>query len=215
MRFTRECLEDLDSRRRAALVNSVSGYKSANLVGTCDDQRHPNLAIMSSAVHLGSHPPLMMLVLRPTAARQHTLANILATGHYTLNHVTAAFFREAHQTAARYPRETSEFTEVGLTPLWLEGINAPFVAEAPVRIGLELREHKPLDINGTHLLIGEITCLEIPSGAMLEDGSLDLVAAGSVAISGLDTYLRAERLGKLPYAKPAAILGPGTSCDGK
>ena len=50
-------LSAMTSRQRATLVNSLSGFKSANLVGTADAAGSTNLAIMSSAVHLGSHPP--------------------------------------------------------------------------------------------------------------------------------------------------------------
>ncbi len=202
MNFSRDHIAAMEKRYRAALINSVTGYKPANLVGTASASGQSNLAIMSSAVHLGSHPPLVMLVLRPDDARQHSLANILDTGHYTLNHVAENFFRAAHQTAARYPEDVSEFDQVGLTPQWIEGVAAPFVAESPVRMALELREHKPLDINGTHLIIGEICHLELPDAALLEDGSIDLLETGSVAISGLDSYFATRRLDKLPYAKP-------------
>lgn len=202
MNITRAEIDAMESRYRAALMNSVTGYKPANLVGSCDGEGVTNLAIMSSAVHLGSHPPLVMLVLRPVAAAQHTLENILATKHYTLNHVHSDFYKAAHQTAARYDRDVSEFDEVGLTPLWRDGFTAPFVQEAAIRIGLELREHRPLEINGTQLLIGEIVSLDVPAGALMDDGSIQLEAAGSVALSGLDSYFETRLLDRLPYAKP-------------
>lgn len=66
-------LSAMPSRQRAALVNSLSGFKSANLVGTADAQGMTNLAIMSSAVHLGSHPPLLALIVRPGGEERHTL----------------------------------------------------------------------------------------------------------------------------------------------
>jgi flavin reductase (DIM6/NTAB) family NADH-FMN oxidoreductase RutF len=200
--LNREDINAMESRYRAALINSVSGYKSANLIGTCDPAGNPNLAIMSSAVHLGSHPPLLMLVLRPTDARQHTLENILDTGSYTINHVSTRYVEAAHQTAARYPKDVSEFDAVGLTPDWQAGVSAPFVAEAAISLGMQLREHRPLEINGTQLIIGEICRVILPDAALQEDGSIDLALAGSVALSGLDTYFETRRLTKLPYAKP-------------
>ena len=114
-------------RRRAAFVNSLSGFKSANLVGTVNSDGVTNLAIMSSAVHLGSHPPLMALIIRPGGAERHTLANIIHTGYFTINHVNTAMIEAAHQTAARYPRQVSEFDATGLTPQWHPDLNAPMV----------------------------------------------------------------------------------------
>jgi len=171
-------LGGMERRYRAAFVNSLSGFKAANLVGTRDPDGNCNLAIMSSAVHLGSHPPLLALVMRPDDAGQHTLANILDSGVYSLNHVGEAFFKAAHQTAARYPRGTSEFSEVGLTPLY------------------------KLAINGTNLVIGEIVMVNLPEDSIDADGSVDIAAAGTITVSGLDSYHRVQALGRQPYAKP-------------
>lgn len=195
-------IQALGSRERAALVNSISGFKAANLVGTVSADGNTNLAIMSSAVHLGSHPPLLALILRPDDACQHTLENILATRVYTLNHVNESIYAQAHQTAARYPRDVCEFEATGLRAQWEPNFAAPFVAEARIRMGMTLREHQKLTINGTQLIIGEVATLSYPQDSVNGDGSLDLASAGTVALSGLDSYYRAKRLGRMAYAKP-------------
>lgn len=192
----------MGSRERAAFVNSLSGFKSANLVGTANANGQTNLAIMSSTVHLGSHPPLLALIVRPGGEERHTLKNILETGCYSLNHVNADIIESAHQTAARYPAGSSEFDATGLTPHWHEGFGAPMVLEASVRLGMQLREHTPLEINGTHLVIGEVILADVPSPACRADGSLDLVAAGSVSLTGLDTYHQSVDIKRMAYAKP-------------
>jgi flavin reductase (DIM6/NTAB) family NADH-FMN oxidoreductase RutF len=202
MRVSTEQLRDMDTRTRAAFVNSLSGFKSANLVGTIDGDGRTNLAIMSSAVHLGSSPALLALVIRPGGEERHTLENILSTGYYSINHVTAAIVESAHQSAARYDRETSEFQATGLTPLWREGFTAPLVAEAGIKLGLALRDHQELSINRTHLVIGEVMFAEVPTDSMREDGAVDLASAGSVALSGLDTYSRPIAFKRMAYAKP-------------
>ncbi|PLW70717.1 flavin reductase family protein [Pseudohalioglobus lutimaris] len=195
-------LDAMPSRERAALVNSLSGFKSANLVGTADADGRCNVAIMSSVVHLGSHPPLLALVVRPGGEERHTLDNLLRSGHYSINHVAVDMVDAAHQTAARYPRDISEFEATGLTPEWWEGFNAPLVAEAHVQIAMQLREHQKLAINGTHLVIGEVVQAEIPNGCVNEDGSLNLTEAGTVALTGLDSYHRADLMKRMAYAKP-------------
>lgn len=202
MQMNEETIAALPTRQRAALINSLTGFKSPNLVGTADPHGNTNLAIMSSAVHLGSNPPLIALVIRPGGEERHTLQNILMTGVYTLNHVTEPLIAAAHQTAARYQREVSEFEATGLTPLWQPGLAAPMVSEASIRLGLELREHQELQINGTHLVIGEIVLAEFPERAVMEDGALNLVECGSVALTGLDTYHAAKPVKRMAYAKP-------------
>jgi flavin reductase (DIM6/NTAB) family NADH-FMN oxidoreductase RutF len=195
-------LAALDRRRRAALVNSLTGFKSANLVGTSDGMGRSNLAIMSSLVHLGSSPALFGLVLRPDSVERHTLDNIRRTGVYSVNHVHEGIVAAAHQTAARYPREISEFAATGLTEHWVEDFDAPLVAEAAVRLGLALRDEISLEINGTRLLIGEVCYVDVPDRALAADGSLDVGAAGSVALAGLDRYYRTSLYKRMAYAKP-------------
>lgn len=204
----------LDKRYRAALINAVTGFKPANLVGTADAQRQSNVAIMSSVVHLGSRPPLLGLVIRPDPVDRHTLDNILETGFYTINHVGEHFIEAAHQTAARYPREVSEFDATGLAAHWHDGFPAPFVGEATIRMGMRLREHQELAINGTHFVIGEIVLLEVPDDCVDAEGRLNLVRAGTVALSGLDTYHTARPLKVMAYARPEHAprdIGPSST----
>jgi flavin reductase (DIM6/NTAB) family NADH-FMN oxidoreductase RutF len=202
MKFTSGDIQSMDRRRRAAFINSLSGFKPANLVGTADANGQTNLAIMSSAVHLGSDPPLLALIVRPGGEERHTLTNILATGHYSFNHVTGPLVEAAHQTAARYHRDVSEFDAAGLTAAWREGFDAPLVAEADIRLGMVLREHQHLRINDTHLVIGEIILAEVPDRCLRDDGAVDLEEADTVALSGLDTYYRPYTLKRMAYAKP-------------
>ena len=67
---------------------------------------------------------------------------------------------------------------------------------------MQLREHQPLAINGTHFIIGEVLAIELPETILSEDGSVDLVEADTVALSGLDRYHRASLHKRMAYAKP-------------
>jgi flavin reductase (DIM6/NTAB) family NADH-FMN oxidoreductase RutF len=140
--------------------------------------------------------------VRPDSARRHTLENLLDSGAYTLNHVTAETFRQAHQCSARYPAEVSEFEATGLAPHWEPGFQAPFVQEARIRLAMSLQERHDLAINGTILIIGRIEQAWLPEDCLGPDGFVDLEQAGTVASSGLDSYHLTQRLGRLPYAKP-------------
>lgn len=202
MRLTRQDIDGLERRRRAALINSITGFKPANLVATVDNAGRSNVAIISSLVHIGSNPPLLALVFRPDSVDRHTLGNIRATGAYTINHVHEGVIDAAHQTAARYPREVSEFAATGLTEHWHDEHPAPFVGEARVRIAMRLREEQVLQINGTHLVIGEIMAIEIPEHSVLDNGALDPARAQSVALAGLDSYYSATLLQRMEYATP-------------
>lgn len=201
MQIHRNDLTNMEQRYRAMFINSLSGYKSANLIGTIDKEAKTNLAIMSSVFHLGAQPPLMGLIVRPDVAERHTLDNIRSTGVYTINHVNQNIYKQAHQTSARYPKTISEFDAVGLTTEFRDDFKAPFVKESMISMGLELREERLMEINGTHLIIGEIVEVSVPDNTVSDDGFVDLAKADTVAIGGLDGYFSAQLNERLAYAK--------------
>ena len=201
MQFNSDDLNAMEQRYRAMFINSLSGFKSANLIGTADASGHTNLAIMSSAFHLGAHPPLMGLIVRPDVAERHTLNNIRETGAYTINHVHTKMYAQAHQTSARYPQAISEFDAVNLTADFVEDFAAPFVKESIISMGLVLREEQLMKINGTHLLIGEIQMVNVPDKLISDDGFINVAEANTVAVSGLDGYCSGALIERLPYAK--------------
>ena len=199
--FDAKDISRMDSRFRALFINSLAGFKSANLVATKDQDSGSNLAIMSSAVHIGASPPLLAIVIRPDGGDRHTLNNILQYKCFTLNHISEEILFPSHQTSARYDDKVSEFDAVGLTEFWQDGFKAPFVAESSIRMGLEFRQHIPLDINGTHFVIGEIVNVSVPKAAIQTDGAVMISQANSVALSGLDTYYSGKLLGRMAYSK--------------
>lgn len=195
-------LKNANKRQTINLVNSLSGFKSANLIGTKNDQGNFNLALFSSVFHLGAEPPLMGLIVRPDSVPRHTLENIRHNGYYTINHVHKGIYKQAHQTSARYAKEVSEFSAVNLTPELGQLHDAPYVKESYLKIGLHLRDLKPIELNGTWLVIGEVIELRIPEKALKENGYIEIEALGSVAVSSLDHYHSTQLIQTLPYAKP-------------
>lgn len=201
VRWTREELEAWPSRKRARTVNSLSGFKSATLVGSANAQGGHNLSVVSSVVHLGTSPAQMGMVLRPPGEDAHTYKNLSATGQCTFNHIGVDWVAQAHQCSARYPVDVSEFEAVGLTPCGVNGEwQAPAVEEAKIRMGLTLTEDMVLP-NRCRFMVLDIQWVEVVSHAMANDGYVDLGAAGTAAISGLDGYHDTRHLGRLSYAK--------------
>lgn len=194
-------LQDYDRFTRANVINSLSGFKSASLIGTVNKEGQTNLAIFSNIVHIGADPALVGFINRPLEAAPHTLSNIQETGSYTINHISAAIFPQAHQSSAKYPADISEFDATGLTPLFREGIRAPFVAESLVQYSLELKQIIPIELNGTFFVIGAIQDIFYPEEIQEEDGFLALEKAGSLCSLGTSAYYETKRLGKLAYAK--------------
>jgi flavin reductase (DIM6/NTAB) family NADH-FMN oxidoreductase RutF len=197
-----EALQQMEQRKRAMLINSIGGFKFVSLIGTIDEDNKTNLAIFSSLFHLGANPALIGFIMRPDSVDRHTLSNIMATKVYTINHINENIYKQAHQTSARYEKEVSEFEATGLTTSIKNNFTAPYVSESNIQMGVVLKERIDLTINGTILIIGEITQLYYPQDCICEDGFVDIEKANTITCSGLDSYHSTNKLSRLSYAKP-------------
>lgn len=201
MHISQQQIKGFEKQYRARLINSLSGFKSANLVGTVNHEGVTNLSIVSSVFHIGADPALIGMIIRPHSVPRHTFENILQTKHYTINHVSKEFWQQAHQTSARYAQDVSEFSAVGLHEEFVSPCIAPFVQESKLKYALELRQVIHLAINGTELLLGEVTDIILAKQAIRKDGFIDLESIDTVSLTGLDSYHTSQRLGRLSYAK--------------
>jgi flavin reductase (DIM6/NTAB) family NADH-FMN oxidoreductase RutF len=202
MKLNREEIGAFEQRYRTTFVNSLAGFRQVVLVGTNSTDGISNLAIFNSLIHIGAHPPLYGLLNRPDSVQRDTLQNILETKEYTLNFVRATVFEKAHQTSARYEKDVSEFVEVGFEEQNLDGCSAPFVKEAVVKIAMKLEEIIPIPLNGTQLIVGSISQIELNDGMLGQDGFVSLSQEEVLLSQGLDAYFVASPIGRLPYAKP-------------
>jgi flavin reductase (DIM6/NTAB) family NADH-FMN oxidoreductase RutF len=186
---------------RANLINSLSGFKSASLIGTKNESGISNLAIFSNIVHLGADPALIGFINRPLEAAPHTLTNIESTGVYTINHIHTDWVDKAHQTSAKYHESVSEFDSCGFTEEYIDGFNSPFVKESVIKYGMKLLEVIPIKHNNTFFVIGEVVMVEVPKELIAEDGFIEADKANSCCSLGIDGYYSTELIARLPYAK--------------
>jgi len=198
--YSAQDIDNFPQRYRANFINCLSGFKSACLLGTTDGSVN-NLAVISSVVHVGANPPLLGIIMRPHTVQRDSLNNIKQQGCYTLNNIHTQWTDKAHQTSARYPQETSEFDEVGLTPWFSESFTAPYVAESTVKIGLKVEQHFTL-CNQSEMIIGKIQQVLLAKNEVDNEGYINIESLGSACISGLDCYHSTHKIAQYEYAKP-------------
>jgi flavin reductase (DIM6/NTAB) family NADH-FMN oxidoreductase RutF len=140
--------------------------------------------------------------LRPQGEiRRHTHENIMSTGVYTINFVTTNFIQNAHYTSAKFDVSTNEFEKSKLTPSYIDGYDAPFVKESPIKMGLRFVEEIPIVSNGTTLMVGQVEHIIMPDETMNDNGHLDLGALDVAGISGLNTYYSLTKKDRFPYVR--------------
>ena len=202
MHITREEIEAFPHLYKINLMNSISGYKSANLIGTKSNTGTTNVAVFSSVVHYGSNPPILGFVVRPTTVVRNTYNNIKETGSYTINAISKDIIEEAHHTSAKYSAEISEFDKTNLTPEYKNNFYAPFVKESPLQLGMKYLEEYYIKANDTILVLGEVVDLYIEETMLSEDVFLNLSKENIAAINGLDSYVVGNDFKRLSYQRP-------------
>lgn len=201
MQFNKEDIQQLDKKYRLNLINSISGIKPANLIGTRSKDKLDNLAIFSSVFHLGSNPAQFGLIIRPQSKTpRDTYANIQETKYYTINHVAESFIKKAHYTSAKLNKEDSEFDVMKIEREFIDGFHAPFVKKSKVKIGLKKSDNILLP-NGCTLIIGNVELVVFPENSINELGQIDLESYSCAGISGLNTYYGLKKLNSYPYVR--------------
>ena len=206
MHFTKELLKATPKIKRLNIVNSLTGIKPGNLIGTVSNDGINNLAVFSSIVHLGSNPALYGFILRPFEdIPRNTYANILDNGCFTINHIPTNLTKNAHYTSVKFDDDVSEFEKCGFTPVFKDDFTAPYVQESAISIGLRYTESLPIKANNTTLVIGEIEHVYCDDALISEEGYIDLAKAEVAGIGGLNSYYKLEKVGTYPYARESEL----------
>lgn len=200
--FSKNTIEQLPKIPRLNLINSCTGYKSANLIVTRTLKGISNVAIFSSITHLGSDPALLGFILRPTTVPRNTYKNIKDVGFFTVNHITESMIVDAHHCSASYDESISEFNKTNLVEEYQDGISIPFVKNSPVQILCKYLNEYEIKENGTIHIIASIEQLFIKENLIQKDNWLRLDQVNIVAINGLDGYCVPKLVDRFEYARP-------------
>jgi flavin reductase (DIM6/NTAB) family NADH-FMN oxidoreductase RutF len=205
MHFNTDQINDLEKIKKINLINSCSGYKSANLIGSISNEGITNVAVFSSITHLGSNPPTLGFIVRPTTVPRDTYKNIMESGIFTINHVYEDILEDAHHTSAKYEEEISEFDITELEAEYHNDCKAPFVKVSPVQMEMRFIEEYHIKSNNVIHIIAEIKNLYVKDDILQEDGFLDLAKGKVAAINGLDAYAVAKNNSRFNYQRPKKL----------
>ncbi len=203
--FNESDIDNLHRIYKINLINSCSGYKSANLIGSKSKDGFENVAVFSSVTHIGSSPAMLGFFLRPTTVLRNTYENLKNTGYYTINHIHKSIIKDAHHTSAKYDDSISEFDATDLESEFKTDFHAPFVKDAPIQLAMEFVEEYEIKANNTILVIGKIVGLYVNDNLIEKDGFINLSKAEVAAINGLDGYAIPENKTRFGYQRPKVL----------
>lgn len=195
--YTAADLEAADRAWRINFINCIIGAKNLHVLITRNLNGTHNAAIFNSGIHVGSSPPYLGFLLRPTTVPRHTYENLRHYPYATLNAVAESFRERAHATHTKLPYGESELDRFALSLRQIAGEDLPYLAESPLTARLRLVEEHLLSVNQTHLLIFAVETVHIAVEPG-QDGFFRMDALGLLAGSGCDAYWRVEYIGREP-----------------
>jgi flavin reductase (DIM6/NTAB) family NADH-FMN oxidoreductase RutF len=200
VRIDRPQIEQMGKIHRLNLINSCTGYKSANLIGTISNSGKTNVAVFSTVTHLGSDPALIGFIIRPSFTPRNTYSNIKEYGYFSINHIYSDIIAEAHQSSANYSVDESEFEHTKLEPIYHGGCPVPFVKGSPVKLLCKFVNEYLIKENGCMHIIASIEAIFYEEELLDSEHHLQLEKGKVVAISGLKAYSLPHLLNEFPKA---------------
>jgi flavin reductase (DIM6/NTAB) family NADH-FMN oxidoreductase RutF len=186
-------LDALPAASRYKLLVSTVVPRPIAWVVTQDAAGVLNAAPYSFFNVFGSDPPVVALGVgsRPTGAAKDTLANITATGEFTVCLVPETALQAMNVTAADFPPGEDEVAQAGLTTLPSTKVRPPRLAESPVAMECTLFQTLPI---GAHsLVVGQVRAMHIADAAVMDPQKcyIDSPALGLVGrLHGAGWYTR-------------------------
>ena len=200
--ITRDDISQMEKLERLNIINSCTGYKSANLIATLSENGSTNVAVFSSITHLGSNPGILGFIVRPTTVPRDTYSNIKAKGFFTVNHITSNMIADAHHTSANYEVGVSEFDKTNLEEEYKNNLEIPFVKGSPIQLYCKYMNEYYIKENDTSHVIASIEHVYYNENMEHKDGWLQLDKGNVVAINGLDGYCLPKLMDRFEYARP-------------
>ncbi len=153
-----------------------------------------NLAPFSYFNGVCSSPAALMFspVNRPDGSPKDTLINIRSNGEFVVNVVPFSIAQPMSETAGDFQYETSEFSEVGLSPTPSQKVQPPGVLESPIQFECEVIQIVPVGEGplAANVIIGRIVLMNIADEILDADQKIDPSQLDTIGRMGGRSYSR-------------------------
>lgn len=167
----------------------------AVMVSTADKEGNANIVTVAWAGTVCTNPPMLSISVRPERYSYHMIEE---TKEFVVNLTTDELVKACDYCGVTSGRDVDKFKEMHLTPLTMQQVKAPGIAESPVNIECRVVEMKPL---GSHtMFLAEVVGVTIDDSLMDETGRFHVNDAGLVMYSHGEYFSLGEKLGKFGYS---------------
>lgn len=165
------------------------------MVSCADREGKPNIITIAWAGTVCTNPPMVSISVRPT---RYSYDMIRETGEFVINLVTEPLTRACDYCGVVSGRDVDKFAKTGLTPIPVEGVSVPGIAESPVSIACRVVEERAL---GSHtMFLAEVVGVTADDRYLDETGRFDINGTGLIMYSHGEYFGLGRKLGKFGYS---------------
>lgn len=167
----------------------------AVMVSCADREGKPNIITIAWAGTVCTNPPMVSISVRPT---RYSYDMIRETGEFVINLVTEPLTRACDYCGVVSGRDVDKFAKTGLTPIPVEGVSVPGIAESPVSIACRVVEERAF---GSHtMFLAEVVGVTADDRYLDETGRFDINGTGLIMYSHGEYFGLGRKLGKFGYS---------------
>ena len=167
----------------------------AVMVSCADREGKPNIITIAWAGTVCTNPPMVSISVRPS---RYSYDIIEKTGEFIINLTTEKLARACDYCGVVSGRDVDKFAKTGLTPIPVEGVSVPGIAESPVSIACRVVEERAL---GSHtMFLAEVVGVTADDRYLDETGRFDINGTGLIMYSHGEYFGLGRKLGKFGYS---------------
>ena len=171
--FSLEEFKQMKEAFKVNFINSLSGFESSNLIGTINSESQPNLGLTSACFHLGADPAVIGLAVSPLHVEPQTIKNLIEQESFTINHVDKSQYKKRENPHLYFTHDFSDVNPNAFTEFYTGSIEAPYAAEALIKIGLLKKECIAIKETNSYVLVGSIQEVLLDETLIGDDGRIN------------------------------------------
>ena len=167
----------------------------AVMVSVADRNHRPNIITVAWAGTVCTNPPMVSISVRPS---RYSYEIIEKTGEFVINLTNEKLAKACDYCGVVSGRDVDKFKKTGLTPVPVEHVKAPAIAESPVNIACRVVESHPL---GSHtMFVAEVLGVTVDDAYLDETGKFDINGTGLIMYSHGEYFELGEKIGTFGFS---------------
>ena len=155
----------------------------------------PNIITVAWSGTVNTDVPMLYISVRKS---RYSYDILRETREFVVNLVNKDLTYAADFCGVRSGRDVDKFKKTGLTPVPVEHVKAPAIAESPVNIACRVVESHPL---GSHtMFVAEVLGVTVDDAYLDETGKFDINGTGLIMYSHGEYFALGKKLGKFGYS---------------